>query len=253
METWKTEVLARYPHPGRGFTQGLVAGTGTARDAAVWESTGLYGQSALFRYRLGQREPQRRATLPDGLFGEGICRFGGGAYVWQLTWRERVALRWDARTLELLDQVPYNREGWGICVAGDWIFTTDGSSELIRRDPDTLEPVEMIRVRVNGQRARWLNDLTWASGRIWANVYGSTQLLGIDPDTGEVTDMVDARKAKERHPSDPWAVLNGVAALPADREFLLTGKMYRQVTHVRLVPVRSSLGRPPRRRARSAG
>jgi glutamine cyclotransferase len=74
-------------HPGRGFTQGLIADRET-----VWESTGLYGQSALCRYPLGSDRPERRAALPAELFGEGICR--SGDVIWQLTWRERVALRW---------------------------------------------------------------------------------------------------------------------------------------------------------------
>lgn len=243
LRTWRTEVLARYPHPGRGFTQGLVAGTGGAPDLAVWESTGLYGRSALCRYRLGHRVPQRRAALPGGLFGEGICRFGGGAHLWQLTWRERVALRWDARTLELLDQVWYDGEGWGICAVGDFVFTSDGSSELIRRDADTLAPQETIPVRLDGALVPDLNDLSWASGRIWANVLGAARILGIDPGTGQVTDLVDARPARERHIGNAEAVLNGIAALPATGEFLLTGKTYRQVRHVRLVPVGSGLSR----------
>ncbi len=251
MRKWRAEVLARYAHPGRGFTRGLIAGTGAAPDLAVWESTGLYGQSALYRYRLGHRVPQRRAALPDDLFGEGICRFGGGAYLWQLTWRERTALRWDARTLELLDLVRYDREGWGVCAAGDFVFTSDGSSELVRRDPDTLAPRDTILVRHGDRQVLDLNDLAWASGRIWANMLGSALVIGIDPDSGQVTDVVDARPARERHVGKAEAVLNGIAALPADGEFLLTGKTYRQIRHVRLVLVSSALCRLPRRRAAS--
>jgi glutaminyl-peptide cyclotransferase len=247
-------VLARYPHPGRGFTQGLLAGTGSARSAAgsppgqlaVWESTGLYGESALIRYRLGHLQPQRRAALEPDLFGEGICRIG--AHIWQLTWQERVALRWDARTLEPLGRVAYNREGWGICAAFGYAFTSDGSSELVRRDPGTLAPFDVLKVRCDGARVPGLNDLAWSGGRIWANVIGTDVLAGIDPDDGEVTDVVDAGSARERQLADPQAVMNGVAALPAAGEFLLTGKTYRQVYHVRLVPARDRPGRRAVRR-----
>jgi glutaminyl-peptide cyclotransferase len=233
-------VIRRYPHPGRGFTQGLIAGTGSARETAIWESTGLYGQSALCRYRLGHPLPQQRAPLPPHLFGEGICRVGDGAYIWQLTWQDRVALRWDARTLELLDQVPYNREGWGICAApgGEPVITSDGSGELVHRDPATLNPLGVVHVRLAGQRILGLNDLSWADGRVWANVISTTTVLGVDPASGEVTDVVDAHRASERHWRDPQAVMNGVAALPAAGEFLLTGKTWRAIRHVRLVPSR---------------
>jgi glutamine cyclotransferase len=239
--TWRADVIARYPHPGRGFTQGLIAGTGSAREVAIWESTGGYGESALCRYRLGHVEPQRRAPLPAGMFGEGICRFG--ASMWQLTWRERVALRWDARTLELLEQVPYNRDGWGICVADGYVVTSDGSSELVRRDPGSLSPWDMIHVRFQGRRVPGLNDLAWSGGRIWANVAGTRLLAGIDLHSGEVTDVVDARAARERHLGDAQAIMNGVAALPGPAEFLLTGKTWRAIRHVRLVPARVRPGR----------
>src|SRR5579859_4509827 len=143
MRTWRTAVTGRAPHPGRAFTQGLIEQGGT-----VWESTGQYGASALRRYRLGDGEAERSAALPAELFGEGICR--AGDVIWQLTWRERVALRWDAQTLEPAGRVRYNREGWGICAAGDSVLTSDGSSELVRRDPQTLAPQEVIYVRLDG-------------------------------------------------------------------------------------------------------
>jgi glutaminyl-peptide cyclotransferase len=215
------------PHPGRGFTQGLVVAGGT-----VWESTGGYGESALHRYELGARQSEGRAPLPPELFGEGICRAGG--HLWQLTWRERVALCWDPNRLDLLSTTPFNREGWGICAADGCVLTSDGSSELVRRDPATLQPLEVIRVRLDGERVTDLNDLEWAAGRVWANLLGRRYLVGIDPGSGEVTDLVDAKAVMERHWGDPEAVLNGVAALPGDGEFLLTGKTWRSMYHVRL-------------------
>jgi glutaminyl-peptide cyclotransferase len=231
MRFHRLHVLGRLPHPGRGFTQGLIVTGGT-----VWESTGQYGESALRRYPLGAGEPQACAPLPPELFGEGICRAGGA--IWQLTWQERTALRWHPDSLELLATVPYNREGWGICEAGEHLMSSDGSSELVRRDPGTLAPLGIVKVRCEGARVAGLNDLAWAAGRIWANVLGQSGLAGIDPGTGEVTDIVDARRLGERHWRDPQAVLNGIAALPGDGEFLLTGKTWRFLHHVRLMPGR---------------
>jgi glutamine cyclotransferase len=229
-------VIGRYPHPGRGSTQGLIAGTGSARQIAIWESTGLYGQSALFRYRLGHVQPQRRAQLDDTLFGAGICR--AGAHIWQLTWQDRVALRWDARTLELLDRVAYDREGWGICTAEGYVVTSDGSSELVRRDPGTLRPWGVLPVWAGDTPVSRLNDLAFSGGRIWANVAGAPLLAGIDLDSGEVTDVVDARAARERRLGADQPIMNGIAVLAAG-EFLLTGKTYRYIRHVRLVADRA--------------
>ena len=160
----KLEVLRRLPHPGRGFTQGLVE-----RDGIVWESSGGYGTSVLYRYRLGATAPENASPLPPEMFGEGICLAGG--QLWQLTWQERVALRWDPDSLELLDIVPYNRVGWGICLAGDEVVTSDGSSELVARDPGTLSPLRIIKVRLAGQ----------AGGRAQRPGLGRRQGMGEHP------------------------------------------------------------------------
>ena len=232
MRFFRVRVVRTLPHPARGFTQGLSA----ASDGTVWESGGQYGMSVLRRYQLGAAEAAVEAALPPELFAEGICRVGGS--IWQLTWRERVALRWDAATLKDPEQVPFNREGWGMCLAPGDVVTSDGTSELVRRDPMTLEPRAVVHVRCAGNRVRWLNDLTWAGGLVWANVLGTTCLAGIDLDSGEVTDVVDARAAGERH-THPQMVMNGIAALEQPGEFLLTGKGWRSIRHIRLVPDRN--------------
>jgi glutaminyl-peptide cyclotransferase len=213
------------------------------RGNTVWESTGLYGQSALLRYELGAADAEQSAALAPELFGEGICLVGN--WLWQLTWQERVALRWDPRSLELLDTVPYNREGWGICLADDHVVTSDGSSELVRRDPKTLQPIDIIRVRLAGYRLDGLNDLAWHAGRIWANILTKPYLAAIDLASGQVTGIVDARAARERFRRDPEAVMNGIADLASPDEFLLTGKRWRWLYHVRLTESRQDL-RPER-------
>jgi glutaminyl-peptide cyclotransferase len=262
MRFYRVKVVRTLPHPGRGFTQGLMA-----EGETVWESGGQYGMSVLRRYELGAAEVAAEAGLPGELFAEGICRVGGS--IVQLTWRERVALRWDAGTLELAEKVRFNREGWGICavpvdkapvdklpparsdpvgntlndspgavdIPVDEVVTSDGTSELVRRDPVTLAPRTVVHVRCGEQRVRWLNDLAWAGGLVWANVLGTTCLAGIDLDTGAVTDVVDARAAGERH-AHPQLVMNGIAALDQPGEFLLTGKGWRSIRHVRLIPDR---------------
>jgi glutaminyl-peptide cyclotransferase len=252
MRFFRVKVVRTLPHPGRGFTQGLMA-----EGETVWESGGQYGMSVLRRYALGAREVAAEAGLPRDLFAEGICRVGGS--ILQLTWRERVALRWDAGTLQLAEKIQFNREGWGICtvpvdnvpvdnaihngpdavdIPVDEVVTSDGSSELVRRDPVTLAPRAVVHVRCGEQRVRWLNDLAWAGGLVWANVLGTTCLAGIDLDTGAVTDVVDAHAAGERH-AHPQLVMNGVAALDQPGEFLLTGKGWRSIRHVRLIPDRN--------------
>jgi glutaminyl-peptide cyclotransferase len=98
-----------------------------------------------------------------------------------------------------------------------------------------------VHVRCEGSRVLGLNDLTaaaWAGGVVWANVAGTEYVAGIDLATGEVTDIVDARAAGERHWGDEQAIMNGITALAEPGEFLLTGKGWRSIRQVRLVPER---------------
>lgn len=228
----RLKVLRRLPHPGRGFTQGLIAEGGM-----VWESTGLYGESAIRRYPLGGDQVEDSAAVPPEVFGEGITRVG--PHLWQLSWRERIAMRWDPDSLTLLETISYNREGWGICTVGPHVLTSDGSSELVWRDSQTLAPLGVVVVRCGGNRVGGLNDLAWAEGRLWANILPRSCLAGIDAESGEVVDVVDARAATERHRRDPEALLNGITPLPGAGEFLLTGKRWRFLYHVLLVEARS--------------
>jgi glutaminyl-peptide cyclotransferase len=259
VRTYGVRVIRRVAHPERGFTQGLLSEGGT-----VWESVGLYRHSELRRYAFGagtsegksgrgSGTPRKRggtvearAKLAPEFFAEGICRVGDS--IWQLTWKELVAFRWDAASLELRDKVHFNREGWGMCAvvalgpSGELttpeVVTSNGTDELVRRDPDTLEPREIVQVRCQGKRAQLLNDLAWAGGLVWANVAGTDCLAGIDLASGEVTDMVDAGAAAERHGRDPQAIMNGIASTTTPLEFLLTGKTWRSIRQVRLVPNR---------------
>ncbi|MEP7024236.1 MAG: glutaminyl-peptide cyclotransferase [Actinomycetota bacterium] len=226
----RVRVLERLPHLGRGFTQGLIAD-----GRAVWESTGLYGQSLLRRYQLGASRDDDCGLVPPEFWAEGICRRGD--QIWQLTWQEGVALRWSTDPLTLLETVPYDRDGWGICDAGEFAVTSDGGSELVLRNLRTLAALSVVEVRCAGRQIGGLNDLDWADGLVWANVIGRPYLAGIDLASGDVVAVVDARSVAEQH-ADPEAVMNGVAALPGPGEFLLTGKTWRSIYHVRLAASR---------------
>ena len=115
MRFHRVRVVRRCRTLGRGFTQGLIAMAATAAAGLGVDRPVRRVGAAPVRARLGADVPRGGGAAAE-LFGEGICRVGGG--IWQLTWRERAALRWDAATLELREKVRYNREGWGMCAVG---------------------------------------------------------------------------------------------------------------------------------------
>jgi glutamine cyclotransferase len=224
--TARVAVLQRgWARPRTSFTQGL-----TIAHGSLWESVGLYGASGLRQLGLPDLRPRWSVALPDRFFGEGLCLSVAG--LWQLTWREGVAVCWDPVHRCMREEVAYDREGWGACSAPLGVLTSDGTSELVVRDPGTLRPLRAIEVRAGGRPVFGLNDLEWAHGRIWANVYGRDCLVGIDPDTGAVTDLVDARGLRP-HAGTGLPVFNGLAHDPRSGLFYVTGKCWPRMFAVR--------------------
>lgn len=236
----RVEVVAKYPHDTKAFTQGLLLDPDDP--GTLLESTGNYGRSELRRVDLASGEPMRRAELPEELFGEGLALVpgeGGGPDVLvQLTWREGVALLWDAATFERRGEHAYAGEGWGLCydAAGGRLVRSDGSPRLTFHDPGTFAETGGVEVTWRGRRAGGLNELECVGGRVWANLYGLDRLAEIDLATGRVTALVDAEGLLTPADAARADVLNGIAHDPADGTFLLTGKWWPQLFRVRFVP-----------------
>lgn len=213
-------IVASYPHDPSAFTQGLIFIDGT-----LYEGTGQYGRSALRRVDLATGRVEHEIRLAPNLFGEGITYWRGRLV--QLTWREQLGLIHDANTLERLEIFHYPGEGWGLTHDGRHWIMSDGSDTLRFLDPATRHVVRRLRVHNATHPVRWLNELEYIDGAIWANVWRSDQLVRIDPGTGRVTAMVDLTAlypVSER--TGPEAVLNGIAHDAATDRLFVTGKYW---------------------------
>ncbi|WP_311137511.1 glutaminyl-peptide cyclotransferase [Streptomyces sp. I6] len=200
----------------------------------LYEGTGIAGRSTISSGPPGA-PPTRRARLPAQLFGEGITVTG--ATLWQLTWRDGIAIERDARTLAELRRVPYDREGWGICHQPHRgrLVTSDGSSRLDFRDPATLRRRGSVVVTLDGRPVDRLNELECVGDVVYANIWATDRIVRIDAGTGRVTGEITAPgllSAAERRRAD---VLNGIAAVPGTGQFLLTGKWWPKMFRVRFV------------------
>lgn len=233
MQLLRAEVRGSLPHDPEAFTQGLEFRNGT-----LYESTGRVGQSSL---RAGP--PGKPATvsaeLPAPLFGEGITL--SHTTLWQLTWRNGIAIERDPLTLEERRRVTYQGEGWGLCLQRgaprEWLVMSDGTDRLTFRDPDTFKATGGVNVRQDGRAVTRLNELECApDGFVYANVYGTDSIVRIDVRNGTVTARIDAsgllppseRRANQR--------LNGIAAVPGTDQFLITGKLWPRMFRVAFVP-----------------
>ncbi|WP_407690756.1 glutaminyl-peptide cyclotransferase [Saccharothrix syringae] len=219
------EVLGTAPHDPDAFTQGL-----ELADGVLYEGTGLEGRSSIRRVDPATGEVRRRVDLPGGLFGEGITVVDDR--IWQLTWRDGVAIERDRDTLEEVRRVTYEGEGWGLCRDGDRLVMSDGTDELTFRDPRTFAETGTVRVTRDGEPVRRLNELECVGGQVWANVWQTDEVVRVDPADGRVTATVDLSGLR---PAGVPAsdVLNGIAAVPGTDEFLVTGKNWPTVFRIR--------------------
>jgi glutamine cyclotransferase len=230
VEQLRAEVLETIPHDPKAFTQGLEMAGGT-----LYESTGVAGRSSVRSGRPG-RPPAVRAELPPPLFGEGITVLG--PTLWQLTWRNGIAIERDARTLAELRRLPYRDEGWGVCHQRhrDRLVTSNGSSRLTVRDPATLVKTGEFDVTLRGRPVSRLNELECVGDVVYANIWSTDRIMRIDANTGAVTGEIDAAGLLTPEEDARADVLNGIAAVPATDQFLLTGKWWPKMFRVAFVP-----------------
>lgn len=226
------KVLSVRPHDPQAFTQGLLLHNGS-----LYESTGLYGQSSLRRANPQTGEVMRRVGLASHLFGEGLERVGERLI--QLTWREHIAFVYDLNSFDRLGELTYAGEGWGLCFDGQQLIMSNGSDVLTFRDPDTFAETRRVKVTLGDQPLRDLNELEWAEGWVYANVWYDERIFRIDPRNGQVMAVINAASLRAQLSDDERAqadVLNGIAYDPDKRTFLLTGKWWPKLFEVVFVP-----------------
>lgn len=221
------ELLRTLPHDPGAYTQGLLIHGGV-----FYESTGQYGESEVRQVDIATGQVLRSHALGDEHFGEGLARIGDRLV--QLTWKAGVAFVYDAATLAPVDTLEYEGEGWGLCHDGQSLYMSNGSGTLQRRDPDTFELVEQIRVTRNGFSVRNLNELECVGDHIYANIYMENEIVRIDKVSGEINGVLDAFSLSVYggRPTDAGAVLNGIAYDAAAGTFHVTGKLWSKMFEI---------------------
>ena len=152
-----------------------------------------------------------------------------------LTWKNKVAFIYDAKTLDYKQTYSYAREGWGLTTDGKSLIASDGTSRLYWLD-EQFKQQKALTVKMNGRPVNQLNELEWIDGKVWANVYMTDMIVIINPQSGEVEATVDCTGLLPRHLRDQYTdVLNGIAYNPATKKVYLTGKYWKRLYEVELV------------------
>lgn len=227
VKEYKVKVVREYPHDAGAYTQGLFFHDGT-----LYETTGQWGESCIRTVDLETGQPIINKLLSDKYFGEGSAILGDNLYV--LTWTNKVAFIYDAKTLTYKKTVGYPRQGWGMTTDGKQLFATDGSANLYFLD-ENLKVLKKQQVTLNGRPLRNLNELEYIDGKIWANVYLTDMIAIINPKDGKVEATIDCNgllpsklKTKETD------VLNGIA-IDGQGQIYLTGKYWPRLYQIELI------------------
>lgn len=227
VKQYGVKVVKEYPHRTDAYTQGLFF-----HEGVLWETTGQYGESTIRTVDLASGEPIALKKLTGKYFGEGSVILDGVLYV--LTWTNKVAFKYDAATITYQQTLRYPREGWGLTTDGKQLIASDGSANLYFLDKD-LKLIKRLPVTMNGRSLRYLNELEWIDGKIWANVYTTDTIVIINPADGKVEAAIDCTGLlPDKLRKKDTDVLNGIAR-DAEGRIYLTGKKWPRLYQVELV------------------
>lgn len=224
------QVVKTHPHDPSSYTEGLVTAGG-----AIYEGTGLYGRSRLMEWDLASGRVLRRLDLDPSYFGEGVTVMDGRIY--QLTYLDNRAFVYDQATFRKIDQLDYGEQGWGLTHDGTHLIMSNGSSMIEYRDPKTFKKLHQFLVADAVAPVGFLNELEFAQGKLYANVWQTPYIAVIDPAAGKLAGWIDLTGLNP----DPTAlvypyVLNGIAFDAASGHLLVTGKCWPHVWEIALVP-----------------
>lgn len=227
------KIVAEYPHSTGSYTEGFFY-----LDGKFYEGSGLNGRSAITVTDPETGTILQHRDVPREYFGEGIVDWGPYLYEW--TWKSHVCLVFDRSSLELVKLLTYTGEGWGMTRTPAELITSDGTSTLRFRDPNTFQETHHIVVTDGKQEVDQLNELEFIKGEIYANVWHSDRIARISPQDGHVIAWIDlAGLLPVDKKVDAESVLNGIAYDAKDERLFVTGKQWPTVFQIKLVRPRA--------------
>jgi glutamine cyclotransferase len=260
----KFEVVAEYPHDPQALTQGLIYTGGF-----LYESTGRQGQASIRKVDLKTGRVIQQRAVDKRFLGEGLTEWRGQLI--QLTPRQTKpngpslmlehlktfitsfgrssdidsGVRYDLDSLEPESTFTYGGDGWGLTHDDHQIIESDGTSMLRFLNPDTMKWQAQIGVVDAGEGLRWLNELEFINGDVYANIWQQDRIAIIQLNSGQVKGWIDLSELRPRMVPPPQdveglgaygkAVANGIAYDPDGRRLFVTGKNWPRLFEIRLL------------------
>ena len=257
----KYDVVAEYPHDPQALTQGLIY-----TDGFFYESIGLPGHSSIRKVELKTGRVIQQQAVDSRFLGEGLTEWRGQLIQLTPTRTRQNAIRsfildnlkvmgapfldrdsgvrYDINSLEPKSTFGYNIEGWGLTHDDHQFIKSDGTSMLRFLNPDTMKWQAQIAVVEAGKGIRWLNELEYINGEVYANIWQQDRIAIIQLNSGQVTGWIDLSQLRSRMVPPPQdveglgaygkAVANGIAYDAAGGRLFVTGKNWPRLFEIRL-------------------
>jgi glutamine cyclotransferase len=255
------DVVAEYPHDPQALTQGLIY-----KDGFLYESIGGQGRSSIRKVELETGRVIKQHDLDSRFLGEGLTEWHGQLIQLTPTRAKQSVIRslivdnlkamgapfvdpdsgvrYDINSLEPKSTFGYNVDGWGLTHDGRQFIKSDGTSILRFLNPDTMKWQAQIAVVEAGEGIRWLNELEYVNGAVYANIWQEDRIAIIQLNSGQVTGWIDLSQLRSRMVPPPKdveglgaygkAVANGIAYDAARGRLFVTGKNWPRLFEIRL-------------------
>ena len=230
-EEFTYEVVNIYPHNTSHFTEGLEIHNGE-----FYESTGNYGESGIYKIDLVTGQIIKSIDLDDKYFGEGITIFNDKIY--QMTYKAQKGFIYDLNNFALIDSFTYETEqGWGMTHDSKYLIKTDSSEFLHFIDPNNMQVVKKLPVYDNNGPIKYINELEYFDGYIYANIWTTNLIIKIEAETGKVISKInlDGLLSSNYNYADNIDVLNGIAINSENEKIYVTGKLWPKLFEIKLV------------------
>jgi glutamine cyclotransferase len=222
-------VISTLPHETGAFTEGL-----TINDKKILESTGQTGSSWVAEVDPGSGVHDKKIILDNRYFGEGMTVLNHKLYY--LTWQNKIGFVYDARTYKQIGEFNIDTEGWGLTHNNANLIMSAGTDKLYFLDTATLKVSRTLPVKEGNTPIKYLNELEFVDGFIFANVWETSTIVKIDPSNGKVVGRLDlSPQVEEIKRISPSALeLNGIAYDKNSKALLITGKHWPRSYLIRL-------------------
>ena len=228
-ENYTYKVVNVYKHDVKAYTQGLFYDNGF-----LYEATGLKGESTVRKVKLESGEVFQSFAISKEVFGEGIVLYKDK--IIQLSWEAGRGFVYDFASFKLIDEFSYEGEGWGICTDGKYLYMSNGSHQIKVLEDQTYSKINTLEVYDHERPVRYLNEMEYINGYIYANIYQYERIVKVDPSTGKVIAYIDLSGILPMNDyTNKTDVLNGIAYDSSGDRMFVTGKNWPKLFEIKLV------------------